>query len=67
MSKKLWYVVTEEGIEGSGQDTPLSALVEYLELSEVTEERIDEVVSGKSEINYVEQYSQEELAAMPEV
>ena len=67
MSKKLWYVITEEGIEGSGQDTPLSALVEYLEFSEVTKERIDEVVSGKSEINYVEQYSQEELAAMPEV
>lgn len=67
MSKKLWYVVTEECIEGSGQDTPLSALVEYLELSEVTKERIDEVVSGKSEINCVEQYSQEELAAMPEV
>lgn len=67
MSKKLWYVVTEEGIEGSGQDNPLAALVEYLELSEVTGDRIDEVVSGHSEINYVQQYSRAELDAMPEV
>lgn len=67
MSKKQWFVVTEEGIEGSGQDNPLAALVEYIELSEVTEERVDEIVSGHSEINYVKQYSREELDAMPEI
>lgn len=64
---KLWYVQTEEGIEGQGQPTPLEALVEYIELSEVTGERIDEIVSGKSEIEGVAQYSREELDAMPEV
>jgi hypothetical protein len=67
MNKKLWYVVTEEGIEGSGQENPLAALVEYIELSEVTEERIDEIISGDSEINHVQAYSREELDTLPEV
>ena len=67
MSKKLWYVETEEGIEGSGQKTPLEALVEYIELSEVTGDRIDEIVSGHSEINGVYQLGREELDALPEV
>lgn len=68
MGKKLWYVVTEEGIEGQGDKTALEALVSYLELNfPVTEDRINEVVSGKSEINYVEAFSKKELDAMPEV
>ena len=65
MSK--YYVVTEEGVEGTGCNTPLEALVEYLEFSDVTEERLEEVLNGKSEINYVQKFSQAELERMPEV
>jgi hypothetical protein len=66
MSKPLYFVNTEEGIEGTGCATPLEALVEYLELSEITEKRINEVLAGKSEIDSVGAYSQAELDAMPE-
>lgn len=67
MSKKLYYVQTEECIEGTGHESPLDALVEYINFSEVTEDRINEILEGRSEINYVVQYTKEELAAMQEV
>jgi thymidylate kinase len=63
---KLYFVNTEEGVEGSGQKTPLEALVEYLEFDEVTEKRINEILSGKSEIDSVSAYTKAELNAMPE-
>lgn len=63
---KLYFVNTEYGVEGSGQKTPLEALTEYLQCNDVTEERINQVLSGKSEINGVTAYSQAELDAMPE-
>lgn len=66
MSKRLWYVDTEEGIVGTGCETPLEALVEYIELSEVTEEYIDQIIAGKSEINHVVAYTREEHDALPE-
>lgn len=63
---KKYYVLTEEGVEGSGWDTPLGALVEYIGFSLVTVERLDEIVAGKSEINGVQAFSRAELDAMPE-
>jgi hypothetical protein len=62
---KLYYVNTESGVEGTGQKTPLEALIEYLEFSDITEDEINEILSGKSEINSVTAYSQAELDALP--
>lgn len=67
MSKKAkYYVITEEGVEGSGQDTPLKALVEYIEFSDIDVARIDEIVQGRSEINGVQAFTKAELDALPE-
>ncbi len=66
-NKKKWYVVTEEGVEGSGYESPLDALIEYIELSDVNGDRINKILEGRSEINYVAQYSKKQLNEMPEV
>lgn len=63
MSKKnesIYFVLTEEGMEGAGCHSAREALIEYMELSPATDEWIDDLLEGGTEINSIVKMTREE-------
>jgi len=59
-TEDIYFVLTEEGMEGSGKHTAQEALVEYIELNDNSDEWIDDLLEGKTEINSIVKMTREE-------
>lgn len=59
-TRDIYFVLTEEGMEGSGKHTAQEALIEYIELENNDDQWIDDLLDGGTEINGIVKMTREE-------
>ena len=58
--ENIYFVLTEEGMEGTGRKTAREALIEYIDLAPADDDWIDDLIDGKTEINSIVKMTRQE-------
>ena len=58
--ENIYFVLTEEGVEGTGCKSAREALIEYINLSPATDEWIDKLLEGRTEVDSIIKMSRAE-------